>query len=263
MSRPAHAQGEWETYWKETASLATHPETDSSSIWEVEAAQAAAKDLERFQPFLKPELPLVDLGCGSGIQTRFLAQHFPRVIGVDVSPSAVALAARNNPHPSLQYRVLDVFDAQAVQAFRAEHGDLHIYMRTLLHLVQPASRAAFAEALGTLLGQRGVLYLFELGATAGEYFQAWIHRNGMPVSLQRVLKTGIQPGTVTREHVLAMFPPGRFTVLADGEMTSAPMPVRVMHPGSSPALAPEAWAPPGYFMVLRPREPQPPQEPAP
>jgi SAM-dependent methyltransferase len=262
MRSSAHTQGEWETYWRETAGLANRPETDSSSIWDVEAAQAAAKDLERFRPFLTPGLPLVDLGCGSGIQTRFLAEHFPRVIGVDVSPSAVALAARNNPHPSLQYRVLDVFDTQAVQAFRAEHGDIHLYIRTLLHLVKPDSRAAFSEALSTLLGARGVLYLFELGARAGEYFRAWIQRNGMPVSLQRVLQTGIQPGTVNREHVLAMFPPERFSVLSDGEMTSAPMPVQVLRPGEPPSLAPEAWAPPGYFMVLRPQNPLSPQEPA-
>jgi 2-polyprenyl-3-methyl-5-hydroxy-6-metoxy-1,4-benzoquinol methylase len=253
MSGPVHAQGEWEAYWKETSGLATHLETDSSSIWDVEAEQAAARDLERFRPFLTPELPLVDLGCGSGLQARYLAGHLPRVIGVDISPSAVALAARTNPHPSLQYQVLDVFDAQAVQAFRAGHGDVHLYMRTLLHLVQPAARSAFAEALGTLLGPRGVLYLFELGAKAGEYFQSWIHRNGMPVSLQRVLKTGIQPGTVNREHVQAMFPPERFTVLADGERTSAPTPMRVLRPDGPPALAAEAWAPPGYFMVLRPR----------
>ncbi|ADO71373.1 class I SAM-dependent methyltransferase [Stigmatella aurantiaca] len=255
MSGHEHAQGEWETYWKETSRLATQPEADSRSIWDVEAAQASAKDIARFQAFMKPALPLVDLGCGSGIQTRCLAQHFPRVIGVDVSPSAVALAAQSHPHPTLQYRVLDVFDAEAVQAFRAEMGEVNIYMRTLLHLVQPAARARFAASIETLLGRHGVLYLYELGAAAGEYFQAWIHRNGMPVSLQRILKTGIQPGTVSREHVLAMFSPERFTVLADGEVMSAPVPVQVLGPSSTAALAQEAWAPPGYFMVLKPREP--------
>ncbi|MDC0707466.1 class I SAM-dependent methyltransferase [Stigmatella sp. ncwal1] len=255
MSGPAHAKGEWETYWKETARLAGQSETDSSSIWEVEAAQASAKDIARFQSFMRPELPLVDLGCGSGIQTRYLAQHFQRAIGVDVSQSAIELAAQSNPHPGLQYRVLDVFDTQAVQAFQAEHGDVNIYMRTLLHLIRPEARARFAASIGMLLGRRGVLYLYELGAAAGEYFHAWIQRNGMPVSLQRVLQMGIQPGTVTREHVLAMFSPERFTIVADGESPSAPIPVRVMSPSPTPVLAPEAWAPPGYFMVLQPREP--------
>ncbi|GAB4511775.1 MAG: hypothetical protein OHK0046_10330 [Anaerolineae bacterium] len=38
----------------------------------------------------------MDTGCGSGTQTAFLAQHFPTVIGMDVSPAALDIAERSN-----------------------------------------------------------------------------------------------------------------------------------------------------------------------
>lgn len=244
---PAQFQTEWESYWHDTSAG-----EDTGSIWEADPTHAAAKDLPRFQSLVDSSLPLVDLGCGSGLQTRFLAQHFPRVIGADVSASAVALASRTNAAPNVQYRVLDVFDSKALKAFHDEMGDVNIYMRTLLHLVQPESRTAFGEAVATLLGSKGTLYLLELGAKAGEYFGAWIQRNGMPVRLARVLKTGIKPGTVNREHVLSAFPPERFNVVADGDVVSDPVQMQVL--GPTPGPAKEPWAPPSYFMVLQPRK---------
>lgn len=36
----------------------------------------------------------MDIGCSNGRQTRFFAQHFSKVIGVDVSEAAIALARK-------------------------------------------------------------------------------------------------------------------------------------------------------------------------
>ncbi|WP_347566302.1 class I SAM-dependent methyltransferase [Scytonema sp. UIC 10036] len=38
----------------------------------------------------------VDFACGNGTQTKFLAQCFPSVIGIDVSKSAIEIASTEN-----------------------------------------------------------------------------------------------------------------------------------------------------------------------
>ncbi|WP_249520748.1 class I SAM-dependent methyltransferase, partial [Microbacterium sp. ER1] len=41
-----------------------------------------------------PALPVIDVGCGNGTNTRWLAGLFPSVLGIDVSTGAVELARR-------------------------------------------------------------------------------------------------------------------------------------------------------------------------
>jgi SAM-dependent methyltransferase len=245
------SQNEWENYWHATSQLVASSDEDAASIWDGDADVVAARDLQRFRAIADASLPLIDLGCGSGIQTRYLAGHFARMIGADVSESALSIARAQNPAANIEYRQLDVFDAASVARLHAEIGDVNIYMRTLLHLVQPEGRPAFAASVSTLLGKRGTLYLHELGGAAHAYFGGFIQRNGMPVRLARVLATGIRPGCVDREQVLSMFTPDRFEMVADGESSAEPVRVRVV--GNPPRLAEEPWAPPAYFMVLKPR----------
>lgn len=253
MEETSARQNEWESYWRATSQLVARADTDAGSIWDAEADLVAARDLTRFQAIMDGALPLLDLGCGSGIQTKYLAGHFARVIGADVSEAAVALASEQNAAPNISYQKLDIFDSASVRRLHDQVGDMNIYMRTLLHLVPPERRPAFAASIATLLGRRGTLYLYELGGAAHAYFGGFIERNGMPVRLARVLATGIRPGSVDSEQVSAMFSPDRFEVIADGETSAEPVPVRVLGADSLPKTAPELWAPPAYFMVLKPR----------
>ncbi len=244
-------QNEWEEYWHRNSNLALAGE-DASSMWDVDVERAAAKDYARFKPFLDPNLPLLDLGCGNGMQTRRLADEHRQVIGADVSASVIETAKREYATPNLEYRVLDVFDADAISSLRSELGDLNVYIRTLLHLIQPDSRPQFADAIADLLGDEGTLYLSELGDGAPQYFQDWIQRNGMPVYLQRVIETGIRPGSVSRDEILEMFPPERFEHILDGEVVGESVPRAVVGPQADAATEP--WAPPCYFLILRPRK---------
>jgi 2-polyprenyl-3-methyl-5-hydroxy-6-metoxy-1,4-benzoquinol methylase len=253
MEETTPRHDEWESYWRATSQLVAHADTDAGSIWDAEAELVAARDLTRFRSVVDETLPLLDLGCGSGIQTKYLAGHFSRVIGVDVSDAAVTLAAAQNAAPNVAYQRLDIFDAAGVRRLHDELGDVNIYMRTLLHLVQAERRPMFAASIATLLGRRGTLYLYELGGAAHAYFGGFIERNGMPVRLARVLATGIRPGSVDSQQVASMFSPERFEVLAEGETAAEPVPVRVLGSDSLPKVAPELWAPPAYFMVLKPR----------
>jgi SAM-dependent methyltransferase len=58
--------------------------------WDVERLRAFAADCA--------DSPVLDVGCGAaGHVGRFVAEHGPRVAGVDASPRSVALARRLNP----------------------------------------------------------------------------------------------------------------------------------------------------------------------
>src|ERR1043166_1649148 len=76
----------WENYWS------TLSGTPGEVFWVADPVHAAQQDLERFQRDADPQLPLIDLGCGNGRQTRFLADHFFKVIGIEISPAAVEIA---------------------------------------------------------------------------------------------------------------------------------------------------------------------------
>jgi SAM-dependent methyltransferase len=92
----------WERWWSDVN------DSPGEVVWDAAASDLAA-DLEVFGDWFDPDLPVLDLGCGDGRQTRFLAQHFKTVIRVDISPSAIRHAAgartrRTSPTACSTYR---------------------------------------------------------------------------------------------------------------------------------------------------------------
>jgi cyclopropane fatty-acyl-phospholipid synthase-like methyltransferase len=79
---------EWENYWQNVKEGGQ----DGRVFWDTAVQQATLEDLARFENHIDRELPLLDLGCGNGGRTRFMAQHFKKVFGLDVSSSAIQLA---------------------------------------------------------------------------------------------------------------------------------------------------------------------------
>ncbi|MBN3277734.1 Y8948 methyltransferase, partial [Polyodon spathula] len=52
----------------------------------------------------RPHVLAVDLGCGTGQNTRVLAPHFQKVVGIDVSEAQLAVATRVAGFPNISYR---------------------------------------------------------------------------------------------------------------------------------------------------------------
>src|SRR4029077_732142 len=122
----------WESFWS------TSTETPGEIFWDADPAHAAQQDLTLFQGCADPQLPMIDLGCGNGTQTRLLADHFARVIGTEISPAAREISRTNNAAPNISYRILRVLCSADAQALHDEIGDANLYMPTLLHPVPPA-----------------------------------------------------------------------------------------------------------------------------
>src|SRR5690242_4018994 len=105
MSVTSRYRQAWEGFWAEV------PDEPGAVFWDSEPALAAGLQLPLFSPHLTdPELPLVDLGCGNGTQTRFLAGRFPRVVGADIAAAAIEHARHADPGGRAAYRVLDAAD---------------------------------------------------------------------------------------------------------------------------------------------------------
>lgn len=190
----------WDNYWSDVTTERHGP------FWDSLPEQAIERDLREFKDSFDPALPVIDVGCGNGTQTRHLAQHFPRVIGVDVSPEAIRGAPQVNGAPNLQYRTLDILDSAAVRALHDELGDANLYVRVVLHQLRTEHHLAAIENLSVLLGQRGRAYVVELSPAADELFKSLAARLGAPPpKLQKVFTHNIVPATLKEGELLEGF----------------------------------------------------------
>ncbi|WP_280454715.1 class I SAM-dependent methyltransferase [Nocardia brasiliensis] len=114
---------------------------------------------------------MIDLGCGNGTQTAFLARHYAPVLGLDVSQTAVDRAAHAHSGATLSFRQFDVVDAAAGAALHAEFGDCNVYVRTLLHLLADDARKAAVQTIAALLGETGGLFITELAHSSIPVFE--------------------------------------------------------------------------------------------
>ncbi|WP_415953637.1 class I SAM-dependent methyltransferase [Streptomyces sp. KLOTTS4A1] len=219
MSVTSRYKDAWEGFWREA------PEEQGAVFWDADPEDTAVRHLALAEPYLgAAELPMIDLGCGNGTQTRFLADRFPRVIGADLSPAAIEHAEhadRAVPETigRAEYRQLDAVDADAVAELHDELGDAHIYMRGVLHQCEPADRRPLAESVAALLGARGRAFIVEPSEKAGPIMMGLAQSpQGPPPKLLPVLQHGITPVEVADASVPGLFAAAGLDVLASGEM---------------------------------------------
>ncbi|NEB73691.1 methyltransferase domain-containing protein [Streptomyces sp. SID14478] len=204
----------WEGFWQDA------PEEPGSVFWDAEPGLAVGLHLALFAPQLAvPELPVVDLGCGNGTQTRFLADRFARVVGADLSAAALARARAAAGARAADYHQLDATRTEQVSALHAELGDANVYMRGVLHQSEPADRQALVDAVATLVGERGRGFVVELSERAGPALRELArHPAGPPPKLAPVFAHGIAPGEVSDAAVPGYVAEAGLAVLLSGEL---------------------------------------------
>ncbi|MFE7891567.1 class I SAM-dependent methyltransferase [Streptomyces sp. NPDC057412] len=217
MSVTSRYRDAWEGFWSEA------PEEQGAVFWDAEPALTAARHLPLLEPHLTaPDLVMIDLGCGNGTQTRFLADRFPRVVGADLSAAALDHARRADPAGQAAYRLLDVVDKAEVQTLHAEFGDANLYVRGVLHQAEPGDRQAMADALATLAGERGRVLLVEPSEAAKRVLMGLAQGPaGPPPKLAPVLRHGIAPGEVSDDALTGYLRSAGLDVLASGTLPLA------------------------------------------
>ncbi|WP_217178222.1 class I SAM-dependent methyltransferase [Streptomyces sp. AC495_CC817] len=214
MSVTSRYRDAWEGFWREA------PDEPGAVFWDAGPERTAAVHLALFEPYLTAaDLPLVDLGCGNGTQTRFLADRFPRVIGVDLSGAALDRARAADPDGRAAYRVLDAADKTDAEALHADLGDANVYVRGVLHQCEPDDRQRLVDTVATLLGERGRVCLVELAEAAKPVLMGLAaDPAGPPAKLAPIFRHGIAPGEVTDAAVPEYLRAAGLTVVTSGEL---------------------------------------------
>ncbi|MFJ8793416.1 class I SAM-dependent methyltransferase [Streptomyces sp. NPDC102462] len=234
MSVTSRYRAAWEGFWREAS------DEPGAVFWDADAELTAKVHLALWKPHLtNPALPLIDLGCGNGTQSRFLADRFPRVLGVDVAEAALEHARHADPAGRAEYRLLDAVDKGDAEALHAELGDANVYMRGVLHQVEPDDRRPLADGLATLVGERGRVFLVEPSEAAGAVLRGLAQGPaGPPSKLAPVFRHGIVPGAVADDAVSEYLRTAGLTVLASGGL---PLVTTESAPDGSRIELPSQW----------------------
>lgn len=214
MSVTSRYREAWESFWREAS------DEPGAVFWDAEPALAVGPQLALFEPHLiTPGLPLVDLGCGNGTQTRFLAARFPHVIGADLAAAALDHARYADPAGQATYRLLDAAEKSEVETLHAELGDVNLYMRGVLHQCEPDDRQPLVDGIAALVGERGRAFLVELSEAARPVLGGLAQGPaGPPPKLAPIFRHGIAPGEVKDDAVPAYLAAAGLTIVASGEL---------------------------------------------
>ncbi|MCZ4123740.1 class I SAM-dependent methyltransferase [Streptomyces sp. H39-S7] len=249
MNVPGTYTQAWESFWQDA------PPASGAVFWDADASLTAALQIPLFEPYFDAGLPVVDFGCGNGTQTRYLAERYDRVVGVDLSEAAIALARQADPNGVAEYQQLNGADVAMARRLHAETGDANVYMRGVLHQCEPADRQPLIEGIAILLGERGRVFAVELSAAAkGVLLGLAQGPGGPPPKLGAVFAHGLTPGEVADEAVPGFFAAAGLALLAGGEL---PLTTAEFRPDGTRIELPSKWlvaggaaqAPPGSIEV--------------
>ncbi|MDO0924913.1 class I SAM-dependent methyltransferase [Streptomyces sp. TG1A-8] len=204
----------WESYWRET------PDTRGEAIWDADPSLTAAPHSELFLPYVDTARTIVDLGCGNGTQTRYLATRFARAVGVDLSQAAIEHARRAAAGDPVEFQQLDLTDTGAVRALHTRLGDSNVYMRAVIHQSEPAARPAVAAAIAAITGTGGRAFVVELTSGSREVLRrAASGPNGPGPKLRRVFEHGLKPADADDEEIPKLLAGAGLKTLASGDTT--------------------------------------------
>ena len=99
----------------------------------------------------------IDLGCGTGTNAIYLAEHGWQVVGVDFSRGAIRTArrkTRNNELP-IEFHQTDVTQLEGIQGLFDLALDIGCF-----HSLPAERRQAYADRLGELVASKGSFLLY-------------------------------------------------------------------------------------------------------
>ncbi|MDQ0939743.1 class I SAM-dependent methyltransferase [Streptomyces sp. V1I1] len=211
MNVPEDYRNAWESYWRETS------DAPGEAIWDSDPSLTAEPHTELLLPYADTALPMVDLGCGNGTQTRYLAGRFPKAVGVDLSHAAIEHARRADAAGVAEFEQLNLVDGAAVRELHRRLGDCHVYMRAVIHQSRPENRAAVADAVAELVGTRGRAFVVELVSASRDVLrQAAEGPDGPPPKLRRVFAHGLKPADASDEEVPALLAEAGLDIFTSG-----------------------------------------------
>jgi SAM-dependent methyltransferase len=154
-------------------------------IWGDGPSELARLAVARLRTYAGPDVAILDVGCGYGRDTRYLADELGcRALGIDGSPAAIEAARKE--HAAALRRSRDArFDAEylasdvaslAADPERAGPYDI-VFTCNVYHLLGPIGRREFAAALAAVTRPGGLLFLSTMSPRDPQHYAV-----GEPVS---------------------------------------------------------------------------------
>jgi len=139
-------------------------------LWGDGPSELARLTVARLGTGATADLCVLDIGCGYGRDTRYLAAELGcRALGVDPSPAAVQAAQRaRRAGLDVEFEVGDA----ASLATRAEHAEAYdvVFACNVYHLLGPAVRREFVAAVARLARPGGLLFLSTLSPRDPQHY---------------------------------------------------------------------------------------------
>jgi SAM-dependent methyltransferase len=106
------------------------------------------------EPYIKPGILALDIGCGIGIVSKYMAELGARVISVDISPKLIQYAKENYNHENIKYITEDIHEYMTEYKF-----DLIVIADVLEHLVQDKVQNTIIRLLSYNTHKNTMIYL--------------------------------------------------------------------------------------------------------
>lgn len=238
---PRDPHAAWDKYWKgiDTTGRA------GDVLWDADSAAERGQYADLIRAHFDPALPVVDVGCGNGTYTRWLAGLFPRVIGIDVSAGAIDRAAAESENvPNAEFMVLDAADTGTGGLGLERLGPANVFVRGVFHVLKPDKQAAMVENLRTAVGDKGRIFLAETnfpGNSLDYLAELGATRENVPRQLRRALENLPRPGRFGARERHALFPDADWQLIEDGPISIEVVPMRSENARQSV---------PGYFALM-------------
>ncbi|WP_077488078.1 class I SAM-dependent methyltransferase [Sinomonas mesophila] len=232
----------WERYWNTVGT------EDAEILWDSGRHDEGRPYEELVLRHLDTRLPVVDVGCGNGTWTRWLAERFPLALGVDLSASAVHQAARESAGvPNAEFDAVDALGPGAGAALRERLGEANVFIRGLFHILKPEAQHRLAATLHDVVGTRGRVLLTETNFRGSGL--AYIEHLGatgdhIPGPLRAAIETLPPPRHFGASELRRAFPDSEWRLLEERDVVIEAVPMA--EPGVPVRI-------PGYCAVLAPR----------
>jgi 2-polyprenyl-6-hydroxyphenyl methylase / 3-demethylubiquinone-9 3-methyltransferase len=134
--------------------------------------------LEEMQKREKRECPLLDIGCGAGLLTNFLARKGYKVTGIDLSSSSLEIARKEDRSQSVRYEKANAYHLP----FDDHSFDVVCAMDVLEHVESPEKLISEASRI---LKKGGLFFFHTFNRTFLSYLLVikgveWFVRNAPP-----------------------------------------------------------------------------------
>jgi len=143
------------------------------------------RDFKEFQVFL-PKGNVVDLGCGTGRDSRLFAEAGYGFVGVDLSEGMVDLAKKS--FPKTEFKVMNLlkldFEDESFDGIWSFAAYLHIPKSQISHALQEANRVLKQGGIGYIVVKKGSKECY-LDSEKGERYWSFYGKNQFAKILQR------------------------------------------------------------------------------